>query len=455
MIYKKIFDYFDTKLDLKNNFDILKKEVIVNKNTYVLYYATSLIDVVQFDFLIESLKENNSKNIFNNNRVASVSNIDSIENALYFLYSGAVIIFLKKDKKIISVDIRKYPTRSIDEPDIEKGIRTSKDGFVETLIFNVALIRRRIKSPSLKIEHHIISLKSKQSIALVYMEDSVNYNILNIIKSRLLTTEINSIVMGEKVIEELILNSNKSIFPIVKYTERPDVASISVLNGKIAIIVDTSSTVLLIPCNLFDNLRHIEEYKESYILGSLTRFIRTIGVFLSIFLIPLYICLVNDTTINNGLIMIVKSKETVIPFSLQILFSMLFMEILRIASIHSPSTFSTGLSLVAALILGEVAMSLNIFLPEVLLVVAFTSLCYFATPNYELGNANKFVSLILTILSLIFGFEGLIIGLIILFIYLVSIKSFGVPYLYPICPFNLDDCIHLFFRKKSKDKKNN
>ena len=206
---------------------------------------------------------------------------------------------------------------------------------------------------------------------------------------------------------------------------------------------------------MFDNLRHIEEYKESYILGSLTRFIRTIGVFLSIFLIPLYICLVNDTTINNGLIMIVKSKETVVPFSLQILFSMLFMEILRIASIHSPSTFSTGLSLVAALILGEVAMSLNIFLPEVLLIVAFTSLCYFATPNYELGNANKFVSLILTILSLIFGFEGLIIGLIILFIYLVSIKSFGVPYLYPICPFNLDDCIHLFFRKKSKDKKNN
>lgn len=456
MIFNKLIKEFEKELDIKNNFDLVKKEIKINENVLFLYYLTSLIDVMQFDYLIESIFENKKINDFiNNNRVSSIIELNTNEKALYFLYSGAVILFSKDDKKIISIDIRKYPTRSIQEPDIEKGIRTSKDGFVETLLFNIALIRRRIKSSNLKIKHYVISKESKQSLCIFYMDNVVNKNILRIVEKRISEIDINSLVMSEKVIEELVLDSNKSIFPIVKYTERPDVSSIQILNGKIGILVDTSSTMLLIPCNLFDNLRHVEEFKESYILGSFTRLIRTIGVFLSVFLLPLYICLIKDNSINNGIILITKSKEINTPLSLQIIFLIIFMEILRIASIHSSNTFATGLSLVSALILGELSMSLNIFLPEVLLLTSFSSICFYATPNYELSLSNKFVSFILIILSLLFGYKGLLIGITILFMYLVSIKSFDLPYLYPVCPFNLDDFIHLFIRKKSKDKRNN
>ena len=443
-----IFDYFENQLDLSKNFDILKKEIYINNKGIKLFYLTSLIDPIQFDYLMESLiNDIPIKEI----KVASVLELNDLNTALFFLFSGAVITFINNE--VFAVDIRMYPTRGINEPDTEKGIRTSKDGFVETLIFNIALIRRRIKSNDLKVEHFIVSDISKSSVALIYMDSLVDKYLLNNIKNELKNININSLIMQEKALEETLFIKKEKIFPIIKYSERPDVTSIQILNGKIALLIDTSSVCLILPCSLFDHLAHVEEYKESYIIGSFMRLIRSIGVLLSFILLPLFICLISDKDISNNIININISSEIITPIYIQVIFAYLILEIIRIASLHSISSYITSLSLLAALILGEISFKLNIFSPEIIFIVAFTSICNLATPSYELSLANRLVSIVLTILSLMFNYEGLLIGLIILFIHLVSIKSFNRPYLYPIVPFDLKEFKHLFIRKNSNDKK--
>ena len=244
------------------------------------------------------------------------------------------------------------------------------------------------------------------------------------------------------------------IFPLVKYTERPDVASIQVLNGKALIMVDTSASCLITPITLFDHLKHVEEFRETPLVGSVTRTLRSISIFLSIYLVPTFLCFISDHDIDNHLLNIHVSNEGNISYFAQAICATILLEILRIASIHTPSFLASGISLVAALILGQISMDLGLFIPEILLLVAVSSICSFATPSYELALGNKLVSFIFIILSGLFGYEGLIIGTILLFIYLVSIKIFSIPYLYPICPFDAKSFLNVFIRKNARKKKN-
>ncbi len=445
-------ELFDAILNVDDNLDLVKR-VIEKKSRIVLYYLTSLIDNLLFSELVKTLNKTNSlKSFYNELTIASISKIEEFKKALYFLESGCVIILYEDE--VINVDIRNYPMRSVQEPESEKAIRGSKDGFNENLNTNIGLIRRRIKDTSLKVEHHIVSKDSKTSICLLYLSNKVNKKVLKKVQEKIESLNINSLIMTDRALEELILEQQKTIFPLARYTERPDVASISIIKGKIVILVDNSSSSIILPTNLFDHYVNVEEYREPPISGTLTRFIRSISIILSIILLPIFICLVLNKDINNGII-VLKALEISKPILiLQVISSIFIMEIFRIASIHTPSSLATGVSFVAAIILGEISMSLGIFLPEILLVVSISMICSFATPSYELSLCNRMLMLILTIVAIFFNYIGLMIGLIILFIHLLMINPLTYAYLYPICPFDYEAFKDIFKRTSARKKEN-
>ncbi len=452
---KTLLHQFETQIDLKKNFDILKREYQSPFLHITMYYLTSLLDLFQFNFLLEELKNASSYvDIMNKAGFPSVSEIKKEEDAVFFLYSGAVILFFEEEDIVLNCDIRSYPSRGISEPDAEKAVRGSRDGFTENIIVNVALMRRRIKDKDLCMEHFILSEKSRMSVVLCYMKKKIDLQVIFEIKKKFQSMELHSLIMSDRALEEKMFSQGKMIFPLVRYTERPDVAAIHVLNGKVAIFVDTSSSCILTPVTLFDHVKHVEEYRETPVIGSFTRFLRSIAIFLSIFLVPVFLCLLTDKDIQNGFLYFDFTSENSYPIFLQALIASVLMEIFRIASIHTPNALSSGISLVAAIILGQISMDLGLFLPEILLFVAISSICSFATPSYELSLGNKFLSFLFLLLSGIFGFEGLLFGVIVFFCYLVSIKVFSVPYLYPICPFDAKNFLNVFTRKNARKKKN-
>ena len=272
------------------------------------------------------------------------------------------------------------------------------------------------------------------------------------LKRRISKLDINSLIMSDRSLEERLFSQGKIIYPLVRYTERPDVASIHIMNGKIVIVVDTSPSVIITPICLLDHLKHVEEFRQTPLIGSFTKVLRIISVIVSLFLSPVVLALLIDHDYSNIFSISLDSRNSVLAF--EMIVSTIILEIFRIAIVHTPTPLGGAISLVSALVLGQVSIDLGIFSSEVLLVVCISSICGFATPSYELSLSNKLVSLILLLLVAFFQMEGLLIGFILLFLYLVSIKTFNVPYLYPLVPFDFKKLFRFMFRNSNEDNKN-
>lgn len=440
--------YLKIGMKIGNNFDAVRREVKYKGKNGVLYFLSTLTSSVQIMGIIESLVNVDitkyvSKEIY----VGPISYDDDYKNILKLCLSGVACLILDDYDKAIMIETREYPTRSISEPTTEKTIRGSKDGFNESINTNIGLIRRRIRDKNLTIDLFSIGKKSKTDVALIYLDDCVDEKIKNEIKLKLNNIDVDSLVMSDRALEEIIFKQNKSLFPLVRYTERPDVASIELYQGKMIIMVDTSASVIITPTTIFDHVHHVEEYRESPFAGTFLRLIRNLAIILSIFLIPLWLALVTETDINNYFIL-KPSKETAIPIIVQILLAELFMEMIRIAIVHTPSELTSAISMVSAIILGSVSIELEIFLPEILVYVSFETIASFATPSYELSNANKLTKYYLLFLTALFGRVGFLIGTTIFICYLSSVNILGIPYLYPIVPFDIRKAGSLFFRRK-------
>lgn len=441
------------RLPKDKNLDLVTREVKVDITFVTLMFFSSLANEERLIELISAIKKKkiNRKIIYKINN-SQVDKVYLEDDALHFLFEGEALLFVSSFYAL-RIDVRSYPLRGIEEPEAEKAIRGSKDGFVESLNTNIALIRRRIKTYHLKIESYVISDYSLMSVALIYMDNMIDSNSLKRIQNKLKELKVSSLIMSDRALEEAIFKQNKCLYPLVRYTERPDVASIHLLNGKILILVDTSSSAIVTPVSLFDHLRHVEEFRQTPLVGSFTRLLRVIAVFLSIFLVPTYLCMLSKTSLQN-VISFSAPKGASLGIFTQSLIASVILEIFRIAIVHTPSPLSSAISLVSAIILGQVSMDLGVFSPEVLLFVCISSICGFANPSYELSLVNKLVQIILIIIVWIFGVNGFVLSILFLFIYLVRIKVLDVPYLYPLCPFDKDKIKYTFIRPSGENKKN-
>lgn len=450
--------YLQERLDLGDkNFDVIFKELLVggkkaalltvdglNNNSLSVFIIRSLLDVTREQIATAPAAKLMTEVI----PFAEISAVDDLEEAIGQVLAGPMLLLLDGEEQGLLIDVREYPARSPEEPDIEKITRGPRDGFVETLVFNVALIRRRLRDPQLRCEITSAGRRSATDIAIMYIKDVANPQVIEHIRSRIAKIDIDALPMAEKTVEEFMTRSFWNPFPLVRYTERPDVTANHLIEGHVIIIVDTSPSVMIAPMTLFHLLQHAEEFRQIPSVGTYIRWVRIIGVFLAFFLIPAWILLsTNPSLLPKSLKFIGPKEEASMPIYLQFIFAHFGLDLVRMASIHTPSPFATALGLVGALLIGQIAVSVGFFTPEVLLYTGLVALGVFASPSWELSMANRPILLLLILLTGLFRLPGFIAGVVLTFMLLVTTKSFGFPYLWPLIPLNWKALPTIFIRR--------
>ena len=450
-------NFFKTHIGMgTGSFDIGVRKIKILKKDVHLYYLNGLCDT---SFIVQLLKElvnvndketnvNQAFQVIENRLVhQQVSTIKNLDEGVDQLLSGLILILVEGEDSGLAVDVRSYPGRTPQEPDTEKVIRGSRDGYVENIIVNCALTRRRIRDERLRHEIMQVGERSKTDICISYIKDVADPDLVDIIRKELKSINVDGLTMADKTIEEFIVNQGFNPYPLVRYTERPDVAATHLLEGHVVIMVDTSPSVIITPTTMFHHVQHAEEYRQAPAVGTLLRWTRFIGILASIFLLPLWFLLVLEPDmIPKAIDYIGPNEKSNIPIVVQIFLADMGIEFLRMAAIHTPTPLSTAMGLIAAALIGQIAIDVGLFVPEVILYVAIASIGTFATPSYELSAANKIARLFLLVLVAIFKTPGFVIGCTIYVLFLANIRSLNTPYLWPFLPFNAKALLQIFIR---------
>ncbi|WP_226376839.1 spore germination protein [Oceanobacillus halotolerans] len=448
--------YMQERVGLDVSFDVGSRELTVLKKKIHLYYLTGLCDSAIIVELMEKLieindHESNSKKLpeILENRLVhqQVNAIESMDEAVDQMLSGLIIVFVDGEKQAFVVDVRSYPGRSPEEPDTEHVVRGSRDGYTENIIENTALTRRRIRDERLRHEMLKVGERSKTDVCLSYVSDIADDGLVQLIKEEIESIEIDGIAMADKTLDEFLVQRGWNPFPFVRYTERPDVAANHLLEGHVLIIVDTSPSVIILPTTYFHHLQHAEEFRQAPAIGTFIRWTRFLAILASMFLLPLWLLFTMEPSLlPQPLSFIGPNDEGNIPIVIQLILADLGIEFLRMAAIHTPTPLATSMGLIAAVLIGEIAIQVGMLSPEAILYIAISAIGTYVTPSYELSVANRLVRIILLIVTGLFGIYGFLIGVTIYFLFLASLKSLKTPYLWPFLPFNAKAFLHILIR---------
>lgn len=458
--YDKTVSELDSAFRLKASFDLLGRDVKIGSRRARLY----LVDGFCKDDLMEKIMAYFMKatddvlqgladtRAFADTYVPYVET-DIVSKRGEFItavLSGAVGMIVEGFTEAVVIDARTYPSRSVDEPENDRVLRGAHDGFVETIVFNTALIRRRIRDTALTMEAHSAGDKAKTDIVLCYMDGKAKPETLDIVRKKIDGIRINSLSMSQQsLIECLVPKQRYNPFPKVRYTERPDAAAASVLEGSIVIITDNSPAAMIIPTGIFDFLQDTNDYYMSPFVGSYMRIVRMIIFALTLLLIPVwYLLIKNPDYIPAWLDFIRIEEPNSVPVLAQLLIVELVIDAMRLASINTPNALSNSFGVIGALVLGEFAVSAGWFVPEVVLYMAFVAMSNFAQPSFELGYAFKILRVVLIILVAFFDLWGFIGGVVLIMLLLATTKTVtGQCYLYPLIPFNGPALLGLLIRR--------
>lgn len=428
------------------SFDISQRTFTFHGHQLLLTYVTSLTDTLYLNQLIAGLLLFEKKEDLLNGLInGSIEVTKDHSRQEKMLLSGCSVITYEKSFYIL--ETRSYPGRSISSPDTEKTVRGAKDGFSENIILNVGLIRRRIRDPNLVMAMMEVGKISRSDVCLAYLDHLVDHKILAQVQNKLQNLAIDELTMSDRALEELLLNQGYHLFPFVRYCERPDIVATHLMQGGIALIVDTSSSVILLPITLIDLLEHVEEHREAPLIGTIFRLIRLIAVLISIYLVPLWLSVIQTGEVSLRLFVTPENMDYIVG---QVFLVEGAIELLRLATIYTPSALSSAMGLIAAILVGQMAIDLGMFTPEVLLYAAISNVAGYATPNYELGNTNKVLKWLLIISVAIFGRYGLILGHFTILFYLAHLKILGCSYFYPLIPFDLKALLSYLVRFPKK-----
>ncbi|MBT2656458.1 spore germination protein [Bacillus sp. ISL-18] len=453
----EIENYMKQRVGLGISFDLGVRKLNILKKDVQIYYCNGLCDTRYIIELIEELVQLNDhekqsadiyKLIYNRLLNQSVQPIHKLDELVDLVLSGQIVVVIEGENTALAVDVRSYPGRTPQEPDTEKVVRGSRDGFVENIILNTALTRRRIRDERLRFEMIKVGERSKTDVALGYLEDVADADLLNILRKEIKAIQVDGIPMGDKTIEEFIVKQGWNPFPMVRYTERADVAAAHILEGHVIIYCDTSPSVIITPATYFHHVQHAEEFRESPAMGTFVRWTRFLGILASIILLPLWLLFVLEPSLlPENIAFIGPNKQTNIPVVVQLLLADFGIEFLRMAAIHTPTPLSTAMGLIAAVLIGQIAIDVGLFVPEVILYVAVAGIGTFTTPSYELGVANKIARMILMILVAMFHTPGLVIGSTVMFLFAVNMRAFNTPYFWPFLPFEPKGFIQILVRR--------
>lgn len=370
-----------------------------------------------------------------------------LEKVVDNVLAGPTALVVDGIDQVIMIDARTYPVRSPEEPDIERVVRGARDGYVETIVFNTALTRRRVRDKSLRMEYMQVGRRSKTDIVIGYMEDIADPAHIKSVKDALEKIDTDGIPMAEKTIEEFISGRHWNPYPMVRYTERPDTAAAHLFEGHIIIIVDGSPSVLITPVTFWHHMQHAEDYRNKPVTGAYLRLVRFIAVWASLFLLPLWFLFASHPDLlPDNMKFIGLNEKGQVPLLLQFLLIEIGIDMLRMAAIHTPSSLATALGLVAAIMIGQVAVEVGLFANEVVLYLAVATIGTFATPSYEISLANRIIRIVLLLITGMFGVVGFIISITLWILLLARMKSFNVPYFWPFLPFSFRGFIDVIVR---------
>lgn len=453
----EIENYMKERAGLGKSFDLGVRKLKFQRKDVHFYYVNGLCETAFIIEILEELNEacSNGKSVSGimgfleqNLSHQSVEKVYTMEKFVTSVLSGLIVFVMEGEGVGLSVDTRGYPGRQPQEPDTEKVVRGSRDGFVENIVLNTALTRRRIRDERLRFELMHVGERSKTDIAIAYIENVANPLLVSKIRKELKAIKVDGLPMADKTIEEFIVKQGFNPYPLVRYTERADVASVHLLEGHVLIYVDTSPSVIITPATYFHHVQHAEEYRQSPAVGTFVRWSRFMGIFSSIFLLPLWFLFVMEPSLlPEKLSFIGPNDKTSIPIIIQLVLADLGIEFLRIAAIHTPTPLSTAMGLIAAVLIGQIAIDVGLFVPEVILYVAVSGIGTFTTPSYELSVANKIIRFFLLISVAFFHTPGFIIGTTIYLLFLIQIKTFGTPYFWPFIPFEPKACLQILIRR--------
>jgi stage V sporulation protein AF len=379
---------------------------------------------------------------------SQVKLLDNMNDSLVSMLSGEMLLFIEGEEQVIVIDARAYPVRSPSESNIEKVTRGSRDSFVETIPFNTALIRRRLRDANLRFEIVKVGARSKTDVAVCYIKDITNSGLVDTVKERLNGISIDGVPMAEKAIEEFITRGSKwNPLPKVRYTERPDVAAVHLLEGHVCLVVDTSPDIIILPTTFWHHVQHVEEFRQNMTAGTFLRMVRLGAVLLSLLLPPLWLAFaLQPRLLPETLAFLGPRDPGVIPLGFQFLLAEFGVEMVRMATVHVPSAQSTALGFIGAFMLGEFASRVGLFGNEAIFYIAVATVGTFATPSVELAMAVRLFRILLLVLVIIFKLPGLLGGLLFVLLVTALTKSFGVPYLWPAMPFNYKAMKDVLFR---------
>jgi stage V sporulation protein AF len=438
--------YMTERLGIGTSFDVGVRELTILDTQIEAYYCTGLCETI---FIIELFRELlriehihkpgvNVKDVIKNHLAhQQVMEIKTLDEVVDQMLSGLIVVLIDGETVGLVVDVRSYPGRQPEEPDIERVVRGAKDGFTENIITNTGLIRRRIRDERYRNEIMHVGERSKTDVCICYLQDVANPGLIKAIKKELKSIEVDGLPMADKTLEEFIVKQGWNPYPLVRYTQRPDVAAAHILEGHVLVICDTSPSVIIFPTTIFHHMQHAEEYRQTPIVGAFLKFARFASVFLSVYLLPIWVLLVmHPHLLPSWLHFIGPNKPGHIPIALQIIIAEIGMEVVRMAAVHTPTSLSTALGLIAAVLIGQIAVQVGVFTPEVILYTAISTIGAYATPSYELGLANKVVRVLLLILVFFFGVPGLMLGSTAIIVFLAQVQNLNTPYLWPFIPFN-------------------
>ncbi len=448
-------------LPIGESFDITERKLTIGGKDASIYFTVGFVKDHQLQIMItdfqnispSDMKAMSCAGDFIKRKIPTVevSEVYTPRIAVINILSGMTVLVVDGYDSIIVMDLRSYPARSIEEPDKERTLRGARDGFVETLVSNTALIRRRIRDPELVFHMMSVGHSSRTDVCLGYMKGLANEGVVKELIGKIEGIKIDTLTVGDQsLVEALDKRHWLNPFPKIRYTERPDVVAAHLTEGSFVILVDNSPTAIILPTAFFDFLQDADDFYFPVITGTYLRMVRNITMLVSLFVTPIYLL------VDRGIMAFPEAWGFLMPqesYPIPLFWQFIILEIavdgLKLASLNTPNALGMSLSVIGALLLGELSITAGWFIPQTILLMAVVALAAFSQPSMELSYAVKFIRVMLLIGAAALGLWGFLGVLVIALIILATTKTLTkTSYLYPLIPFNGKKLMRLLFRTK-------
>lgn len=461
--YSELIKAMKRKVPVGESFDLLERKLNIGGKDASMFFVDGLVDggmMQRVIFSLFSLKPEQVEQaktaqefLENNMPFLDTMVINDIDQAIKFMYSGLIPLFISGYGGIIIIDCRDYPLRGIEEPSKEKSLRGSKDGFVESMMTNIALIRRRIRDNDLIFKIFTIGDITKSDVSVAYMKNKADMSMVKRLSDNLENLKIKGLTITEQTLVESLIGKKRgklNPFPRVRYAQRPDIIAAHIEEGKIAIIVDNSPTVILLPAGIFDFVQDVDDYYFPMLTGNYFRMLRIANILVILFATPFYILFAEgNIPVHEAIKFFIPEEDFAISIFWQFILLELAIDGLKLASLNTPESLGMSLSVIGALILGEFSVSSGWFVPQTILCMAVVALASFTQPSIELGYGIKFVRVLMLIGAHLLGWYGMAAAFVISVLVMAFTKTLvGTSYLYPLIPWNGSKLKKLIFRTK-------